>query len=311
MAGHSSKKVIYAALAGNSVIAVTKFAAAAYTGSSAMLSEAIHSVVDTGNQALLLHGLKRSGRSADRQHPFGYGMELYFWAFVVALLIFAVGAGVSIYEGVQKLLNPHPVTDPFINYLVLGAAFIFEGGAWWVAFREFRKSKGARGFLEEVQRSKDPAIFTVLFEDSAAMLGLIVAFAGIAAADAFDLAMLDGVASIIIGTILAATAMVLAYECKGLLIGEGASAQVLDGIERIVADVPGIVATNETLSMHLGPQGVLLTLSVDFADELTAGQVEAAISELERQIKQAFPEITRVFIEAQSLIGHRKSQSAG
>jgi len=309
MAGHSSKKVIYAALAGNAVIAATKFAAAAYTGSSAMLSEAIHSVVDTGNQGLLLYGLKRSGRPADRQHPFGYGMELYFWAFVVALLIFAVGAGVSIYEGVQKLLNPHPVTDPFINYLVLGAAFIFEGGAWWVAFREFRKSKGARGYLEEVRRSKDPAIFTVLFEDSAAMLGLIVAFAGIAAADAFDLAMLDGVASIIIGAILAATAMVLAYECKGLLIGEGASAQVLDGIERIVADVPGIVATNETLSMHLGPQDVLLTLSVDFADKLTAGQVEEAISDLERQIKQAFPEITRVFVEAQSLIGHRMSQS--
>jgi len=308
MAGHSSKKVIYAALAGNAVIAVTKFAAAAYTGSSAMLSEAIHSVVDTGNQGLLLYGLKRSGRPADRQHPFGYGMELYFWAFVVALLIFAVGAGVSIYEGVQKLLQPHPITDPFINYLVLGAALIFEGAAWWVAFREFRKSKGARGYLEEVRRSKDPAIFTVLFEDSAAMLGLIVAFVGIALADAFDMAFLDGVASIVIGAILAGTAMLLAYECKGLLIGEGANPRVLEGIERIVAGVPAIRATNETLTMHLGPQDVLLTLSVDFANELTAAQVEEAISELERQIKDAFPEITRVFIEAQSLIGHRMSQ---
>ncbi len=309
MADHSSKKVIFAALAGNAVIAAIKFAAAGYTGSSAMLSEAIHSVVDTGNQGLLLYGLKRSGRPADRQHPFGYGMELYFWAFVVALLIFAVGAGVSTYEGVQKILTPHPVTDPYINYLVLGAALLFEGGAWWVAFREFQKTKGSRGFFEEVRRSKDPAIFTVLFEDSAAMLGLIVAFAGIAAADAFDLAMLDGVASIVIGAILAGTALVLAYECKGLLIGEGASARVLDGVEQIVAGLPEIEATNETLSMHLGPQDILLTLSVDFADALTAAQVEAAISELERQIKQAFPEVTRVFIEAQSLLGHRLSQT--
>ena len=300
MASHSSKKVIYAALAGNSLIAATKFAAAAATGSSAMFSEAIHSVVDTGNQGLLLLGLSRARRPADKAHPFGHGREVYFWAFVVALLVFAVGAGLSFYEGVQKLLHPAPVTDVYINYIVLGFAILFEAGSWWVAFSEFRASKGAQGYLEAVRRSKDPTIFTVLFEDSAAMLGLVVAFAAIALGEALDLAWMDAAGSIVIGVILTLTAAILAYECKGLLIGEAARPEVVAGIERIIAQRPGIDRANELLTLHFGPEDVLVAVSLDFSDTLSSSQVEAAISEIERRIKQAFPEITRVFIEAQS-----------
>jgi cation diffusion facilitator family transporter len=300
MAAHSSTKVVLAALAGNSLIAVTKFAAAALTGSSAMLSEAIHSLVDTGNQGLLLYGIKRSERPADGTHPFGYGMELYFWTFVVAILIFAVGAGVSIYEGVNKLFEPHPVTDTFINYIVLGIAMVFEAGAWWIAFKAFRLTKGTLGYLEAVRVSKDPAIFTVLFEDSAAMLGLVVAFVGIALGEALDEPLLDGAASIVIGVILAGVAAVLAYESKGLLIGEGASAEVTDGIGRIVGEQSGIERLNELLTMHLGPEDVLLNLSLDFSDNLSSGDVEAAITAMEGRIKETYPQITRVFIEAQN-----------
>ncbi len=305
MASHASKKVIYAALFGNGAIAVTKFIAASITGSSAMLSEAIHSVVDTGNQGLLLYGIRRAKRPADPQHPFGYSMELYFWTFVVAILIFAVGAGISAYEGIIKLMNPHPVTSPHINYIVLGLAMVFEAVAWWIAFREFRRTKGSLGYLAAVRRSKDPTVFTVLFEDSAAMLGLIAAFLGIALGQALDMPELDGVASIIIGVILALTAALLAYESKGLLIGEGADPQVVAGVREIVQTKQGIERVNELLTMHLGPQDVLLTLSLDFDDRLSAGDVEIAITELEDLIKSAFPQISRVFIEAQSWTAHR------
>jgi len=308
MARSDSKKVIYAALIGNSLIAATKFAAGVFTGSSAMLSEAVHSLVDTGNQWLLLYGLKRSQRPADEHHPFGYGMELYFWAFVVAILIFGLGAGVSVYEGVQRVAQPHPVTHPYVNYAVLGLAMVFEGGAWWIALGEFRRAKAGRSWLAEVRQSKDPAVFTVLFEDSAAMLGLVVAMVGIAAAQAFDMPMLDGVAAILIGCILAVTAGLLAYECKGLLIGEGAGRLVVAGIRRIVGEQAGIKSINEVLTMHLGPSDVLVNLSLDFIEGLTADDVERTVSDLERAIKKAYPEVTRIFIEAQSARGHAEAE---
>ncbi len=311
MALPSSKKVIYAALAGNSAIAVTKFFAAAWTGSSAMLSEAIHSVVDTGNQCLLLYGLKKANRPADAHHPFGYGMELYFWTFVVAILILAVGSGISIYEGISKLFTPHVIRNPMINYVVLAIAMVFEAAAWWVAFKAFRSSKGRLGYLAAVQQSKDPTIFTVLFEDSAAMLGLIVAFVGIALSQALDMPALDAVASIVIGVILGLTAVLLAYESKGLLIGEGASPGVVASVRAIVSARKEIERINELLTMHLGPQDVLLTLSLDFDDKISAGAVEVSITEMEIEIKAAHPEITRVFIEAQSWRGHAASLAAG
>jgi len=300
MSSHSSKKVIFAALAGNFLIAITKSAAAAYTNSSAMLSEAIHSMVDCGNQGLLLYGIKKSQKPADQDHPFGYGMELYFWTFVVAILIFAVGAGVSLYEGISKVMSPHPVTDIYINYIVLGVAVIFEGVAWWIAFKEFRASQREPGIISSVLRSKDPTIFTVLFEDTAAMLGLLVALIGLYVGDTLGIPEFDGIASIIIGLILAATAILLAYESKGLLLGEAARPEVVKLIEDIVRLRPEITAINETLTMHMGPKDVLLNLSLDFNDSLTASDVEQAVTSMEKDIKAQLPEIKRIFIEAQS-----------
>ena len=307
MAGHSSKKVIYAALIGNSLIAVTKFAASFYTGSSAMLSEAIHSVVDTGNQGLLLYGIKRGKRPADEKHPFGYGMEVYFWAFVVAIMVFAVGAGVSIYEGVQKLLHPHELRNVFINYIVLGMAMVFEAGAWWIAFREFGKAKGSLGLLEAIQRSKDPTIFTVLFEDTAAMLGLIVALIGIYIADQYHLPWADGMASVVIGLILAGTAMMLAYETKGLLIGEAARPALIRDVCGIVRNDPGVNAVNEMRTMHMGPADVLVAISIDFRDELELEDVEKSIYDIETAVKEQFPEVKRLFIEAQAQHHHMEA----
>ena len=306
-----SRKVIYAALAGNGLIALTKFGAAVMTGSSAMLSEAIHSVVDTGNQVLLLHGLRRAARPADEQHPFGYGMELYFWTFVVAILIFAVGAGLSMYEGILRVLDPHPIASPYVNYIVLGIAVVFEAVAWAIAFREFRKSKGALTYLSAVRESKDPTVFTVLFEDSAALLGLVVAFFGIFLAQQLGVPELDGVASIVIGVILAMTAVLLAYESKGLLIGEAARPALVAGVRRIVLRQFGVLRVNELLTMHLGPNDVLVNLSLDFADDLSSSDVEASISEFERRMKTDYPEISRVFIEAQSGRGHARDGRRG
>ena len=300
-----SKTVIYAALAGNLLIAVTKFGAAGLTGSSAMLSEAIHSLVDSGNQVLILYGLRRAARPADEMHPFGYGMELYFWTFVVAVMIFAVGAGVSIYEGITALMGEgHELRDPTVNYIVLGAAMIFEGVAWVIAYREFNKIRGDRSFLREVRRSKDPTVFTVLFEDSAAMLGLIVAAVGIALSHAFHAPEIDAIASILIGVILAGIAALLAFESKGLLIGEAASRDLQDSVRAIIEESPGILATNELLTMHLGPRDILINLSLDFEDRMSSVDVEAAISTLERRIKDSHREVKRVFIEAQSWRGH-------
>jgi len=276
------------------------------TGSSAMFSEAIHSLVDTGNQLLMLHGLRRAKKPADDAHPFGYGMEVYFWTFVVAILVFAGGAGVSIYEGIHKVMAPEPVSNVMINYAVLGAAMVFEGVAWFMAYKEFGRSKGRMGFMEAVSRSKDPTVFTVLFEDTAAMLGLFVAFVGIAAADYLNMPLLDGVASIVIGLILALTASLLAFETKGLLIGEAAHPRVNDGVRRIARAEDTVIGINEILTMHLGPKDVLLNVSLDFGDKYTADDVENSVTNMERQIKRQFPEVTRVFIEAQSRSSQRR-----
>ncbi len=294
-----STGVIYAAIAGNGLVAVTKFVAAAITGSSAMLSEGVHSLVDTGNQGLLLFGMKRSRKPADRSHPFGYGMELYFWAFVVAILIFGLGAGVSVYEGVAKIVEPHPVKNAAVNYGVLALAFCFEGYSWWVALKEMRAVKGDRSYWQAVRASKDPTVFTVLFEDSAALLGLVVAALGLFIAETWELPVFDGIASVVIGAILAVTAFFLAWECKGLLTGESAARGTVDEIEGMVRDDPDILRQNELLTMHFGPNDILVTLSVDYADRLTSSDVEAAVSRLEKRIKGRFPDVRRVFIEAQ------------
>ncbi|MEO8318336.1 MAG: cation diffusion facilitator family transporter, partial [Bradyrhizobium sp.] len=218
----SSKFVIYAALAGNLLVAATKFAAAAWTGSSAMLSEGVHSLVDTVNQGLMLYGIHRASAPPDEQHPLGHGRELYFWCFVVALLIFSLGAGISIYEGVTHILHPAAIEDPRVNYIVLGLSFVFESATWWIALREFEKQRGTLSYLEAATRSRDPASYLVLFEDSAALVGIAIAFAGTLAAELSGIREFDGLASIGIGLVLAITALFLARESKSLLIGEPA-----------------------------------------------------------------------------------------
>lgn len=296
----SSKKVIYAALIGNGLIAITKFFASTITGSSAMMSEGIHSTVDTGNQLLLLLGLKRAKKPADKNFPFGHGKEIYFWSFVVAIMIFAVGAGISIYEGIHSLMDPHPVDNPLINYIVLGLAMIFEGFAWFFAWKEFNAARGSRGYYEAVRKEKNPTTFVVLFEDTAAMLGLIVAFVGIALGQLTGLHIFDGIASIIIGVILGVTAAWLAYETKGLLIGESADPLIVSGIRKIASDFSTIASVNEALTMHMGPEYILVNLSVDFEDNRKVSAIEDDIARLTKKIKEQYPLVKRVFIEAEN-----------
>ncbi|CAB5082907.1 Cation transport protein [Olavius algarvensis associated proteobacterium Delta 3] len=302
-----SKKVIYAALIGNSLVAITKFVAASITGSSAMFSEGIHSVVDTGNQVLLLFGLKQAEKPPDERFPFGHGKEIYFWSFVVSILIFALGAGISIYEGIHHVRHPQPIQNPLINYVVLGLAIIFESGALYFAVKEFRKAKGDLGYFEAVRRGKDPTLFVVLFEDTAAMLGLLIAFFGIALGQVTGVLIFDGIASILIGVLLALTAIWLAYETKGLLIGESARRDVRETIYRIAQQVEAVEHVNEVLTMHMGPEFILVNLSVDLKDNLQTGEVERAIATIDRTIKSEIPEVKRVFVEAEA----RVSSSAG
>jgi cation diffusion facilitator family transporter len=299
----SSRKVIIAALIGNSLIAVTKFLAAAFTGSAAMFSEGIHSLVDTGNQFLLLHGLRQARKPPDERFPFGHGKEIYFWSFIVAILIFAVGAGISVYEGVHSILHPHPIENPAINYVVLVLAMAFEGGAWYFAITEFSKTKGKWGYLEAVHRGKDPSMFVVLFEDSAAMLGLLVALAGILLSQLTGLLWFDGLASVLIGVILGGTAIWLAYETKGLLIGESANRPVVDGIRNIAQSFKEIQQVHEVLTMHMGPEFILVNISVKFAGDIRATDIESTIARLDREIKLAFPTVKRLFVEAEARTG--------
>ncbi len=300
-----SKKVIFAALAGNTLISITKFVAAAFTGSSAMLSEGIHSLVDTGNQFLLLHGMKQAAKPADEDFPFGYGKEIYFWSFIVAILIFALGGGISIYEGIKHLSHPEPISNPIVNYIVLGLALLFEGAAWFFALREFSRVKGKWGYIEAIQRAKDPSVFVVLFEDSAAMLGLLVAFVGVALSQYTGILIFDSIASIIIGLILVGTSIWLAYETKSLLIGESASQSTVKGVREILKAEASIQHVNEVLTMHMGPDFILANISVDFADSKTADQIEDVIAKIDKAIKQGFPQIKRVYIEAEKRKIHK------
>lgn len=306
MAG-SSKKAIYAALVGNSLIAVTKFAAAAYTGSSAMLSEGIHSLVDTGNQILLLYGIKRSGQPASAEFPFGHGKEIYFWSFVVAMLIFALGGAFSIYKGWQHLLHPVEIQNVTINYFVLGLAIVFESGALWVAFKEFNASRGSRTILQAITRGKDPTLFVVVFEDSAALLGLLIALVGIFLYQLTGNSMFDGLASVGIGIVLVLTALVLAVESKSLLIGESADPAVVRAVRDVLAADDRILTVNEVATLHMGPEFIVATVSVDFARNLTADQVELAVTELNARIKGTDSRIRRVFIEAERRADHQAS----
>lgn len=307
MASHTSKNVIFAALAGNGAIAATKFVAAFFTGSAAMMSEAIHSVVDTGNQFLLLIGLRQAAKPADASHPFGHGLQLYFYSFVVAVMIFGVGAVISIVHGIEKIQHPSPVENAWVNYLVLGIGVAFESISWIIAFKAFNQQRGEVSILKAVRRSKDPTVFTVLFEDTAALLGLIAALVGVALSQLLDMPVLDGVASVIIGLILAATAFFLAVESQSLLTGEAAQPDVRADIERIAREAAGIVGLNQCLTMHFGPNDILVALSLDFDDKLPGGEVERTVTRIQTAIKAAHPDVTRVFVEAQSFAAHARA----
>ena len=306
----AQKIVIYAAIVGNLLIALTKFVAAFFTGSSAMLSEGVNSVVDTGNGLLLLYGLKSAARPPDVSHPLGHGRELYFWSFIVALLVFALGAGISFYEGVSHILHPEPVRNPTVNYVVLGVSFVFDGVTWWVAFKEFLRHKGSFGWLEAVRLSKDPSVYTVLFEDSAALLGLAVAFFGILAAEVLEIPELDGVASIGISLILGATAIFLARESKGLLIGEPAMPDVQRRVLEIAQADPAVQKANGILTVHLGPDSIVAGLSIEFEDHTAAPEIEACVERLEARLHKDLPQITSLFVKPQTTGGWQRRRLA-
>jgi len=299
MAGTESTRVVFAALLGNVLVALTKFAAAAITGSSAMASEAVHSLVDTGNELLLLYGLRRAAKPPDADHPFGHGRELYFWSFIVALAIFAVGAGASIFEGVRHIRSPVAIKNPAVNYVVLALAMVFEGGSWWVAFKQFRAAKGEIGYLEAVRKSKDPTTFTVLAEDTGAILGILIALAGTVSARVLDRPVLDGAASIAIGILLGLIAIVLARETKGLLIGEPARSELVSSICAMARAQPGIERSNGLFTVHIGPRQVVAALSVDFIDTLSAGEVETIVATLEDRVRKAHPEVVSLLVKPQ------------
>jgi cation diffusion facilitator family transporter len=300
VAQSESKGVVIIALLGNVAIAISKLAAAAITGSSAMLSEGVHSVADTANEFLLLHGIRLASMPPDTEHPFGRGREVYFWSFIVALLIFALGAGVSFYEGVHRFLVPAPVTHVAVSFAVLGASFVFEGISWSVALRRVQRAKGDRSYFQAVRRSKDPAVFTVLLEDTAALLGILAAFAGIALSSWTGRSEFDAAASLVIAALLCVTSFLLARETKGLLIGEPAHAHVRESLMEIAERNESISHANGIVTAQLGPDHILAALSAEFEDHLTTPQIEACVQQLEREFKNAHPQVVAMFVKPQT-----------
>ncbi|BDS11071.1 cation diffusion facilitator family transporter [Aureispira anguillae] len=303
MAG-SSKKAIYGAIIANTAIAVSKFIAAFFTGSSSMLSEGIHSLVDTGNGALLLMGIKKSQKPADEQHPYGYGNEIYFWSFIVAVLIFALGGGIALYEGIEAVLHPpHEVDREHIkwNYAVLIFAMIFEGSALRVALNQFNANRGDKSFFQELVDIKDTSTAAIVIEDSAALIGLVIALLSVFLADMTGNVYFDGLGSILIGVLLISVSLFFAVECKDLLIGEGLMQSDLDKITGILDEDKNVDRYKRPLSLYFGPNEVLVNLDVNFKDELTSDDIELAIDRIESKIKAAIPAVNRIFIEAETI----------
>ena len=296
--GHNNR-TLWIALAANLGIAVSKFVAAAFTGSSAMLTEGVHSLVDSANQLLLIWGRRASRRVPDKTHPFGYGRELYFWSFVVAVMVFALGAGVSIYEGIVHISNPAPAVSPIVAYVVLVLAFLLEGGSTFSAFKEFREAKGQLGWFEAVKRSKDPPTFIVLLENGAAMFGIIIAAVGLALSQLTRDPRFDGAASIIIGAILGFTAWVLAVESKQLLIGESAGRDTIEGLRGLAVGRPGITGVGEVLTVHSSPDQITAMMSVDFDDGISAREVEDIVAAIEEEACRKWPLVKRLYVRPQ------------
>ncbi|MEA3001756.1 MAG: hypothetical protein QOH81_544 [Sphingomonadales bacterium] len=306
MSAPENNRTLLIALAANLGIAVSKFVAAAITGSSAMLTEGVHSLVDSANQLLLIWGRRQSKKPPDRRHPFGYGRELYFWSFVVALLVFALGAGVSIYEGIVHIRHPEPAVSPLIAYGVLLLAFLLEGGSTISAFREFRAAKGTLGWFRAVRESKDPPTFIVLLENGAAMAGILAAAVGLGLSQATGNPLFDGAASIVIGLILGVTATLLAHESKALLIGEAADPELVEGIRAVAARQQGVVGVGFVLTVHSAPDQITVMLSADFDDSISAGRVERIVADIEAEVAERWPAVRRLFIRPeQNAAAHR------
>ncbi len=295
--GPSSRTVIYIALTGNFLVAISKFVAAAMTGSSAMLSEGVHSVIDTANELLLLYGMRRASVRPDYDHPLGYGREVFFWSFVVALLIFTLGAGISIYEGVIHILNPRPIENPAITYVVLGLAALFEGTSWITALRKFKGKRKYRQLFRLVVHSKDPPTFIVLLEDSAALIGIAIAFSGIYLSLALQEPVFDGAASILIGITLCIVSLILIRESKGLLVGEAATPEVVASVTTLTLGDPAVIAVNQVLTLVFGPEEVLLNIEAQFTPTLSVNELAMAVSRLQLTIRRCHPKIKRIFIE--------------
>jgi cation diffusion facilitator family transporter len=299
-----SRIAVIAAIAGNLIIAVIKFIAAALTGSSAMISEGIHSLVDTGNGGLVMLGMNRAMQPADQTHPFGHGKSLYFWTHIVAISVFAIGGGMSLYEGIAHIshvMSGAGLGDPLVAYIVLGISFLVEGGSFTVAVKQFLQAKGETGSWQFIRQSKDPSLYTVVLEDSAAMLGLVFAFLGIFLGHMFNNAYLDGAASIAIGLLLMSVACILASRSMGLLPGEGVNPDELRDIRRRVESDPAVECAGDILTMYMGPNDLLVNMGVGFVPGTTTEQMYEAIRRIEVDLKCAYPETNRVYIEAESL----------
>ena len=297
MSAHTtSTRTLVIALLANLGIAVSKFVAAAVTGSSAMLTEGVHSIVDSTNQLLLMWGRRAAKKPPDKLHPFGYGRELYFWSFVVAVLVFALGAGVSVYEGIIHIMEPEPAVSPFVAYGVLLFAFLLEGWSTLEAFTDFRKAKGELGWFQAVRLSKDPPAFIVLLENGAAMAGIIAAAIGLALSQIKGDPFYDGAASVVIGAILGLTAMLLAFESKGLLIGEAADPVLVNSLHALACGQPGVVGVGDVLTVHSSPDQITVMMNVDFRDDLPAGQVERIVCRVEEEAQERWPQVRRLFV---------------
>ena len=306
-AAHNNRTLLIA-FGANLGIAVSKFIAAAITGSSAMLTEGVHSVVDSTNQLMLMWGRRQSRKPPDKYHPFGYGRELYFWSFVVAVLVFALGAGVSVYEGIIHIMEPESAVSPLIAYIVLLFAFLLEGWSTLEAFREFRDAKGDLGWFAAIKRSKDPPSFIVLLENGAAMAGIIAAAGGVFLSQLTGNPFFDGAASIVIGVILGFTALLLARESKGLLIGEAANPELVEGLRQLVTGKPGVVGVGHVMTVHSAPDQITVMINVDFQDDLRAGAVERMVDDTEREARERWPQVRRLFIRPmQNAAAERKA----
>jgi cation diffusion facilitator family transporter len=307
----STRFSVYAALTGNLLVGLTKFAAAAGTGSSAMLSEGFHSLVDTANEVLLLYGQNRAKAPPDAQHPLGHGRELYFWSFVVAVLIFALGAGLSLYDGLAQILRPTPIRNVTVTYIVYAAAFLIESVTWWIGFKNFRRACGSSPFWQAVRQSKDPPALIVLFEDTADVLGIVIAAVGTAISVALHSPLADGIASLGIGALLALTAALLARESKGLLIGEPADAQTMTLIRETLAKDRAVAKTGNVLTVHLSPDQIFAAATADFKPSIKVGELEKAILRIEREIKARDSRVIALYVKPVAMHAAGAKQSAG